>query len=169
MYIFWQVLSLSSALMKFCENELFKRLLCLKFWRPYVLSNFFIATIFIHSLLTMPFVLARDLQRYMSKNWDLQFTLAYAWHGSRNLTIYNILYAGLLGRWDKRLVVQASDVPSIFFFIISYSLSALKTLYFHFCNFIKEMKKKIERVFAKNFARSCEKKNNTWNIRCLVD
>ena len=115
-------------------------ILCLKFWRPYyVPSNFFIATIFIHSLLTIPFVLARDLQRYMSKNWDLQFSLAYAWHGSRNLTIYNILYAGLLGRWDKRLVVQASDVPSIFFFIISYSLSALKTLYFHFCNFIKKM------------------------------
>ena len=27
-----------------------------------------------------------------------------------------ILYAGSLGRWDKHLVDQASDVPSIFFF-----------------------------------------------------
>ena len=49
----------------------------------------------------------------------------------------------------KRLMFQE------FFFIISYRLRALKTLYFHFCNFIK---KKIERVFAKNFARFYEKK-----------
>ena len=27
-----------------------------------------------------------------------------------------IYYAGLLGRWDKRIVDQASDVPSIIFF-----------------------------------------------------
>ena len=34
----------------------------------------------------------------------------------RQSTIY---YAGLLGRWDKRIVDQESDVPSIIFFIDS--------------------------------------------------
>ena len=29
---------------------------------------------------------------------------------------FTIKYAGLLGRWDKRIVNQASDVPSIIFF-----------------------------------------------------
>ena len=43
-------------------------------------------------------------------------------------------------------------------------LRALKTLYFYFCKVIK----KIERIFAKNFARNYEK-NNTWNIRRLVN
>ena len=50
---------------------------------------------------------------------------------------------------------DSSDVPSIIFFIISYRLRALKTLYFHFCNFIKKL---IERVSANNFARFYEKK-----------
>ena len=69
-------------------------------------------------------------------------------------------YAGLLGRWDKQLIDQASDVLSIiFFFIISYR--ALKTLYFNFCKIIKN--KKI------NWIDFCSRKNNTWNIRRLVD
>ena len=64
----------------------------------------------------------------------------------RQSTIY---YAGSLGRWDKRLVDQASDIPSIFFFfIISSRLRALKTIIFFFV---------ILRVFAKNFARFFEK------------
>ena len=47
----------------------------------------------------------------------------------------------------------------VFTFIIHYRLRALKTLDFYFCNFIKkEQKKKIERVFAKNFERTYEKK-----------
>ena len=33
---------------------------------------------------------------------------------NRQSTIY---YAGLLGRWDKRIVDQESDVPSIIFFL----------------------------------------------------
>ena len=35
----------------------------------------------------------------------------------RNATIYNIIhwFAGPMGRWDKQLVDQVSDVPSIFF------------------------------------------------------
>ena len=86
----------------------------------------------------------------------------------RQSTIY---YAGLLGRRSKRIVDQASDVPSIFF-IISYRLRALKTLYFHFCNFIKKIEKLIERVFAKNFARFYEKKiilgtSDAWSTSCL--
>ena len=53
---------------------------------------------------------------------------------------------------------------ALFFFIISYRLRALKTLYF--CKIIKKI---IERIFAKNVARNYEKKNNTWNINHLVD
>ena len=56
----------------------------------------------------------------------------------RQSTIY---YAGLLGRWDKRIVDQESDVPSIIFLYTFYRLRALKTLYFYFCNFIKKNKK----------------------------
>ena len=49
-----------------------------------------------------------------------------------------ICYAGFLGRWDKRIVDQESDVPSIIFSYTFYRLRALKTLYFHLCNFIKK-------------------------------
>ena len=51
-----------------------------------------------------------------------------------------IYYAGLLGRWDKQIVDQESDVPSIFLYTF-YRLRALKTLYFYFCNFIKKIRK----------------------------
>ena len=47
----------------------------------------------------------------------------------RQSTIY---YAGLLGQWDKRIVDQESDVPSIIFFHTFYRLRAFKTLYFLF-------------------------------------
>ena len=46
----------------------------------------------------------------------------------------NLQY-NMLGRWDKRLIDQASDVPSIIF-IISYRLRALKTLYL--CKIIRK-------------------------------
>ena len=49
-----------------------------------------------------------------------------------------IYYAGLHGRWDKRIVDQESNVPSIISFYTFYRLRALKTLYFHFSNFIKK-------------------------------
>ena len=57
-----------------------------------------------------------------------------------NPTIYNII------RWFAGLMGQTTRWPSVwrskyFFFIISYRLRALKTLYFHFCNFIKKNKK----------------------------
>ena len=66
-----------------------------------------------------------------------------------------IYYAGLLGRYDKRIVDQKSDVPIIIFFIL-FRLRALKTLYFDFCNVINKMRKKIEMISAKNFARNHE-------------
>ena len=41
--------------------------------------------------------------------------------------------------------------------MISYRLRALKTLYSYFCK-VKKKKKKMETIFAKNFARNYEKK-----------
>ena len=88
----------------------------------------------------------------------------------RQSTIY---YAGLLWWWDKRIIGQESDVPSIVFFNTIYRLRALKTLYLYFCNFIlKKMKKMIERIFAKNFARNHEKKKYCSilvDIQILID
>ena len=59
---------------------------------------------------------------------------------------------------------------ALFFFIVSYRLRALKTLYFYFFKVIKKIKKLIERIFAKNFARNYEKKiilgtSDTWSMR----
>ena len=51
--------------------------------------------------------------------------------------------------WDKWLVDQASEVPSIIFFIISHRLRALKTLCFYFCKFVKNTKKYFEFIFAR--------------------
>ena len=68
----------------------------------------------------------------LSENGICHFLLSIGHNGwAANPTICTIMHAGLLGRWDKRLVDQASDVPSIFFFIISYrprgKFSALKS------------------------------------------
>ena len=56
----------------------------------------------------------------------------------------NLQY-NMLGRWEKRLIDQASDVLSIFLFIISYRLRTLKTFYFckiiNWNNFCKWWKK----------------------------
>ena len=50
----------------------------------------------------------------MISNWDStgRLSLAAGWLKIRQSTIY---YAGLLGRWDKRIVDQESDVPSVIF------------------------------------------------------
>ena len=56
----------------------------------------------------------------------------------RQSTIY---YAGLLGRWYKRIVDQESDIPSIISLYTFYRLRALKTLYFYFCIFFKKINK----------------------------
>ena len=47
----------------------------------------------------------------------------------RQSTIY---YAGLLGRWDKRIVDQDSDVPSIIFHILFIDLGHSKLFIFIF-------------------------------------
>ena len=84
-------------------------------------------------------------------------------HGkSWNSSIYNIL------RSFGGSFVQASHRPSVwcskhFFFIISYRLRALKTLYFYFCNFIKKWENKLKGFCKKSW------KKNAWNIRRLVD
>ena len=83
----------------------------------------------------------------------------------RHSTIY---YAGLLGRWDKWIVDQVSDVPSFIFFYTFYRLRALKTFYFYFCN-LKKNKKMNWKDFCKEFCKKSWKKNNIWNIRRLVD
>ena len=62
-----------------------------------------------------------------------------------------------MGQINRRPSVLRSKY---FFFIISYRLRALKTLYFHFCNFIKNKRNKLKGFFAKNFARFYEKKNH---------
>ena len=50
----------------------------------------------------------------------------------------------------------------VFFFLILFrDLGKLKTLYFYFCNFIKK-------DFCKKICKKSWRKNNTWNIRCLV-
>ena len=75
-------------------------------------------------------------------------------------------FAGLLGQMTRQPSIWCSKY---YFLILSFRLKVLKTLYFYFCKFIKKIEKQIEMILAKNFARYCEKKNNTWNIRCLVD
>ena len=65
---------------------------------------------------------------------------------------YNTLARWVDGKNDsstKLLMFQA-----LFFFIISYRLRALKTFYFYY----KKVKKLIETIFEKNFARNYEKK-----------
>ena len=47
-----------------------------------------------------------------------------------------------------------SPMFHVLFFLTFYKLRALKTLYF--CNFINKMRKKIEMISAKNFARNHE-------------
>jgi hypothetical protein len=47
----------------------------------------------------------------------------------RQSTIY---YAGLLGRWDKQIVAQESDVQSIIFSILFIDLGYSKLFIFNF-------------------------------------
>ena len=73
----------------------------------------------------------------------------------RNPSIYNIL------RWVAWRMEQTNRrprVPSIIFFIFFIDLGNSKLFFLYFCNFIKKIRKWIERVFAKNFARNQEKK-----------
>ena len=66
----------------------------------------------------------------------------------RQSTIYN---AGLLGRWSKRIVDQASDVPSIILFSSFLRLRTLQTLFlFFFLNFFNK-NKRMDFNFKKGF------------------
>ena len=69
-----------------------------------------------------------------------------------NLKSDNLQY-NTLGRWDKRLIDQVSDVPNIICINCS--------------NFF--MKMKIKSFECPKSIRNYEKKNNAWNIRRLVD
>ena len=76
----------------------------------------------------------------------------------------------MLVRWDKWLVDKASDVPSIiFFFTISCKIPCKNgfNLFFYFF-FYKFTKIKIKSFECPKSIRNY-KKNNAWNIRCLVD
>ena len=75
-----------------------------------------------------------------------------------------IWYTGSLGRWDKRLVDQASDIPSIIFFSKIVQNSLQKPFHFFF---YKITKMKIKSFECPKSIRNYEK--NTWNVRCLVD
>ena len=75
----------------------------------------------------------------------------------RNLSTYNIL------RWVAWTMGQTNCPPRVwyskyyFFIYIFYRHWALKTLYSYFCNSIK-IRKMIERILGKNFAKYHEKK-----------
>ena len=63
-----------------------------------------------------------------------------------------------MGRWDKWIVDQVFEVPSIFFFIMSYRLNrALKTLFLYFCTSIKNRKLNWK-GFCKEFCKILWKK-----------
>ena len=55
---------------------------------------------------------------------------------------------------DEQLIDQVSDVPRIIFFIITYRLQALKAHDFYFYRIIKKVRKLIETIFSKNFAKN---------------
>ena len=71
------------------------------------------------------------------------------------LKSHNIQYI-TLGRWDKWLINQASDVPSIIFFHNFLWIRALKTLYFFYKK--KKEKKKNWNDFCKEFCKKLWKK-----------
>ena len=72
----------------------------------------------------------------------------------RQSTIY---YAGLLGRWYKRIVDQASDVPSIIFFHDFLQNSLQKSFQFIFLFFHKITKVKIKSFECSKSTKSIKK------------
>ena len=70
-----------------------------------------------------------------------------------------IYYAGLLGRWDKQIVDQASDVPSIIFFHKILQNSLQKPFYFiFFIYFFQFTRMKIKSFECPKSIRNYEKK-----------
>jgi hypothetical protein len=81
--------------------------------------------------------------------------------GNYKIQQSSIYYDGLLGRWDKQLINQASDVSSITsFFIISCKILSKNRFNLFSYNFTKI---KIKSFECPNSIRNYEK-NNAWNI-----
>ena len=74
-----------------------------------------------------------------------------------------------MGRWDKRLIDQESDVQSIIFSHNFLQNSLQKLLQFIFLLFYDFTKIKIKSFECLKSIRNYEKNNNAWNIRRLVD
>ena len=89
------------------------------------------------------------------------------WHQSLEIRQSTIYYAmGCLDDGTNESSTK-SLMFQVFIFYTFYRLRALKTLYFYFCNFIKN--KKINwKDFCKEFCKKSWKKKY-WNIRSLVD
>ena len=74
-----------------------------------------------------------------------------------------------MGRWDKQFIDQASLMfQALFFFIISYRLRALKSLYFYSCKFIKKLENKLKRFLQRILQEIMKKKiilgtSDTWS------
>ena len=85
----------------------------------------------------------------------VRYIMTYRSPSTINPSIYNII------RWFAVTPEQGGTYwPSVwcskhyFFFIISYRIGALKTLYFHY----RKIEKLIETIVEKDFASNCEKK-----------
>ena len=81
---------------------------------------------------------------------------------------YNMLvrwFAGTNDSLNNRLMFKA------FFFIISYILRALKTLYFYFCKFIKKLKNTLKQFLKRILQEIMKKKilgtSDAWSMSRL--
>ena len=73
----------------------------------------------------------QNMLRPCLKIWDWDLIFGHAVKAISNQSIYNIL-RWLLGRWDKLIVDQESDVPNIIFFILFIDLGHSKLFMFFF-------------------------------------
>ena len=94
----------------------------------------------------------RDKEKLTNRNgWRLKRN---GWRGT-NENIYHIIrcFAGPIGQNNL-----STKCLMYLFFIISHRLMELKTLYFHFCNFIKRYKEINWKAFSKEFCKKSWKK-----------
>ena len=77
-------------------------------------------------------------------------------------------YAGLLGRWDKRIIDQESDVPSIFFFILFIDLGHSK-LFILFLQLYNKNKLKgfLQRILQEIMKKKIIGTSDAWLTICL--
>ena len=98
-----------------------------------------------------------DFQFIFSNTFFHEFKTCWKMSLQSEIRQSSISYTGSLGRWDKWLIDQSSDVPSIIFFIISYRLRGIQNSLFLFFRVIK--KKKIDwKNFCKEFCNKLWKK-----------